>query len=106
AIISHHMTSIAPNGGSAIAGIASSPAMPPPLSRKHPGSATSTAIPTATIRRSWRSTRLGRSGVDVTVRREVQVRELRIFLADVDLHGPAERPARLVADLRALIFEP
>src|SRR3954471_14190409 len=103
-IISHHISTSAPNGGACNA------ALPParitePSAMDHQPSSASSATPHRTIARSWRRIRLVRSGADDTARGQVQVRELPITVPEIDLHR-AGRSARRAADVSDAIFEP
>src|SRR6185312_1462463 len=101
-IISHHISTSAPNGGVP----APMPSgMPPPATMNHQLSTASSATPTRTINRSRRSNRLVKSGADDTVAGKMQVRQLRVFVGDLDIHRTAGCAAARAADLRDLIFK-
>src|SRR6185369_3767646 len=97
-IISHHMKTSAPNGG-AIASIVAGPPSPEPVATNHQLSATSSAIPAATTSRSWRRIRPVRSAADDPMARQVQIGELAVAVAELDMHRSARRPARRAADI-------
>src|SRR5690242_7120628 len=105
AIINHHMTTSAPKGGVRIAPIAAGlPAVC--AATYHQPSAVSATSVAATSARSCRRMRLVRSGgADDTVAGQVQVRKLRVFAVDLDIHRSADGAARCAADVSDLIFE-
>src|SRR5690348_16319681 len=98
------MRTSAPRGGERMAPIG--PFIPAPLATNHQLSNTSSATPAATISRSRRSNLLVRSRADDAMRREMKVRELGVFVGDLDLHRTAGGPAGGAPDLRNFIFEP
>src|SRR6266542_4208138 len=103
-IISHHIVMSAGSGGDIVAIVSGMPAR---RIRYAQLSATRNAMLAPTISRSWRSIRVVRSGggADDPVGGKVEVRELRIFAVDIDLHRPARRAAGRAANLRNFIFE-
>src|SRR5438309_9657674 len=96
-IISHHIRMSAPNGGSLVV-------IPATLATNLQLSATSSAMPAATISRSCRRIRPVRSAADDAMAGKVEVGELSVAVAELDRHrsGPLAGGA---ADVRDLIFE-
>src|SRR5438552_793661 len=98
------MTTSALSGGGRIAAMSVIVAC---ATRYHQPSAVSVATLTVTSARSWRRTRLVRSGggADDPMTGKVEVCELPVFAVDLDLHRAARRAARGAADVRDFIFE-
>src|SRR3954453_368999 len=91
------MSTTAPSGGSIVA-------IPAPLATNRQLSATSSAIPAATISRSCRNIRLVRSAADDTVAVQMKVRELSVAAAEFDRYRSGAVAGR-AADVGDLIFE-
>src|SRR5437868_588621 len=103
-IISHHMTMRAASGGVRIASMPGESPSAARVATYHQPSAASAATVAAISARSWRRTRLVRSGADDTAAAEVQVRELAVTVLHFERHRPVDR-ARRAADVGDGIFE-